>query len=170
MSSERNFSYFLLTQINALTFDLIWSLTSSVQYVNDERWKITGINLFIWSNYQATAKQLSALKILQIQATLRTEAWPYLLIREKCYLIVLFILVKIVLMCMSKDSFESKGRSRCFWESALLAGILSKNILGWIFLVVFLLKMTSWACFVGTSFSQGDMPLLSRTHFAQVSY
>ena len=50
---------------------------------------------------------------------------------------------------MSKDNFESKWRPKCFWESALLTGILLKNILGWIFLVVFVVKMTSWACFVG---------------------
>ena len=51
---------------------------------------------------------------------------------------------------MSKDNFESKCRPKYFWESALLTGMLLKNILGWIFLVVFLLKMTSWACFVGS--------------------
>ena len=64
--------------------------------------------------------------------------------------IVLFTLVKIVLIWKSKDNFESKCRSKCFWELALLTGILLKNILGWMFLVVILLKMTSWACFVGS--------------------
>ena len=64
--------------------------------------------------------------------------------------IVLFFLVKIVLIWMSKYNFESKYRPKCFWESALRTGMLLKNILGWIFLVVFLLKMTSWACFVGS--------------------
>ena len=51
---------------------------------------------------------------------------------------------------MSKDNFESKCRPKCFWESALLTGILRKNILRWIFLVVFLLNITSWACFIGS--------------------
>ena len=64
--------------------------------------------------------------------------------------IVLFTLVKIVLIWMSKDNFGSKCRPKCFWESALLTGMLLKNVLGWIFLVAFLLKMTSWACFVGS--------------------
>ena len=64
--------------------------------------------------------------------------------------IVLFTLVKIVLIWMSNVNFESKCRPKCFWKSALLTGMLLKNILGWIFLVVFLLKMTSWACFVGS--------------------
>ena len=48
-------------------------------------------------------------------------------------------LVKIVFMQMSKDNFKSKWRSKWFWES----GILLTNILGLIFLVDFLLKMTS---------------------------
>ena len=64
--------------------------------------------------------------------------------------IVLSTLVKIVLKWMSKNNFELKYRPKCFWESALLTGILLKQILGWIFLVVFLLKMTSWACFAGS--------------------
>ena len=51
---------------------------------------------------------------------------------------------------MSKDNFESKCRRKCFWESNLLTGNLLKNVLGWIFPIVFLLKMTSWACFVGS--------------------
>ena len=65
--------------------------------------------------------------------------------------VVLFILVKIVLIWISKNNFESsKYRPRCFWEPALLIGILLENILGWIILVVFLLKMTFWACFFGS--------------------
>ena len=63
--------------------------------------------------------------------------------------IVLFTSVKIILIWMSKDNFESKCIPKCFWESALLTGMLLKNILGWIFLALFLLQMTSWACFVG---------------------
>ena len=63
--------------------------------------------------------------------------------------IVLFTLIKTVLIWMSKDNFEFKCRSKCFWESALLTGIILKSILGWIFLVVPLLKVTSWACYVG---------------------
>ena len=62
--------------------------------------------------------------------------------------IVLFTLVKIASILMSNDNFESKFRPRCFWESALLTRILLKIILGWIFLVVFLLKTISWSCFV----------------------
>ena len=50
---------------------------------------------------------------------------------------------------MLKYNFESTSRPKCFWESASLTRIFLKNILGWIFLVVFLLKTTSWACFVG---------------------
>ena len=64
--------------------------------------------------------------------------------------VVLSTLVKIVLIWISKINFESKCRPRCFWESALTTGMLLKNILGWIFLLVFLLKVTSWACFVGS--------------------
>ena len=41
-------------------------------------------------------------------------------------------------------------QAQIFLESALLTRMLLKNISGWIFLVVFLLKMTSWACFVGS--------------------
>ena len=66
--------------------------------------------------------------------------------------IFLFTLGKIAFIWMSKDSFESKCRPRWFSESTLLTGILLKNILGWILLVVFVLKMTSWACFVGSGF------------------
>ena len=62
--------------------------------------------------------------------------------------IVQFTLVKTVLIWMSKDNFESKCSPKYFWESASLTGMLLKNILGWTFLVVFLVKMTSWACFV----------------------
>ena len=51
---------------------------------------------------------------------------------------------------MSKDTLKSKCRPKCFWESALLTWILLKNILGWMFLVIFLLKITSWAFFVGS--------------------
>ena len=44
---------------------------------------------------------------------------------------------------MSTDNyFESKCRPKCFWESALLTEMLLKNILGWVFLVVFQLKIT----------------------------
>ena len=64
--------------------------------------------------------------------------------------IVLFTLVKILLIWKTKDNFQSKWRPKCFWESALLTGMVLKNNLGWIFLVVFLLKMTSWVCFVGS--------------------
>ena len=32
--------------------------------------------LFIWSKYWATIKQIWALEILKIQATLRAGAWP----------------------------------------------------------------------------------------------
>ena len=64
--------------------------------------------------------------------------------------IVPLTLVKIVLIWMSKDNFEFKCRPKCFWELALLSGILFKNIRGWIFLVGFLLKVTSCACFVGS--------------------
>ena len=64
--------------------------------------------------------------------------------------IALFTLVKIDLIWMLKDNFGSKCRPECFWGSALLTGILLKNILGWISLVEFLLKMTSYACFVGS--------------------
>ena len=59
-------------------------------------------------------------------------------------------LVKIILTWMSRGTFESKYSPRCFWESAMLTGILLKNTLGWVFLVVFLLKMTSSAFFVGS--------------------
>ena len=52
--------------------------------------------------------------------------------------IVLFTLGKTV-----KDNSESKWKTKSFWESASLTGVLSKNILGWIFLVAFLIKMTS---------------------------
>ena len=65
-------------------------------------------------------------------------------------LIVIFTLVKIVLIWMSKDNFESKCRPKCFWGSALLTGMLLKNILGLIFIVVFLRRITSWACIVGS--------------------
>ena len=68
--------------------------------------------------------------------------------------IALLILVKIVLTWMSKDSFEIKCSPNLFWESALLTGISLKTILGWIAFAVFLLKMTSWVCFV--------LPLLKR--------
>ena len=64
--------------------------------------------------------------------------------------IVLFTLVKTVLIWMLKDNFKSKCRSKCFWESTLLTGIFSKNILRWTFLAVFLLKMTSSTCFLGS--------------------
>ena len=64
--------------------------------------------------------------------------------------VVLFSLVKIVLIWISKDNFKSKCRPKCFCESALLTGMFLKNILGWILVVVFLLKITSWACFVGS--------------------
>ena len=63
--------------------------------------------------------------------------------------IVLFTIVMVVLIWMSKDNFEYKCRPKCFWESALLNRMLLKNVLGWIFLVAFLLKKPSWACFVG---------------------
>ena len=43
--------------------------------------------------------------------------------------IVLFTLVKIVLLWMLKENFESKCRPRHFWESALLTGLLLRNIL-----------------------------------------
>ena len=43
---------------------------------------------------------------------------------------------------------EPKCRPKCFWESALLNRILLKIILGWIFSVAFLLKITFWDCFV----------------------
>ena len=51
---------------------------------------------------------------------------------------------------MSKDNFQSKCTSRCFLKPALLNRILMKIILEQIFLVVFLLKMTSSAYFVGS--------------------
>ena len=51
---------------------------------------------------------------------------------------------------MSRDTFKSKCRPNLFGESALLTQILLKNILGWMFLVIFLLKITSWAFFVGS--------------------
>ena len=80
--------------------------------------------------------------------------------------IVLSTLVKIVLKWMSKNNFELKYRPKCFWESALLTGILLKQILGWIFLVVFLLKMTSWACFVGS----GLKPILHWKAYLFISF
>ena len=40
--------------------------------------------------------------------------------------IVLFTLVKIILIWMSKDIFEYKCRPKYFWESALLTGVLLK--------------------------------------------
>ena len=64
--------------------------------------------------------------------------------------IVLFTLAEIVLIWMSKNNSESKCKPKCFWESALLTGMLLKNVLRWIFLLVFLLKMTSWSCLVGS--------------------
>ena len=55
-----------------------------------------------------------------------------------------------MLIWMSKNNFESKCRPKCFWKSTLLTGMLLKNIFESIFLVVFLLKMTSSTCFVGS--------------------
>lgn len=65
--------------------------------------------------------------------------------------IVKFTLLQIALMWMSKDNFESKCRPTCFWGSAIKTGILLKNIWGWIVFVVFLLRITYWTCFVGSS-------------------
>ena len=66
--------------------------------------------------------------------------------------IVLSTLVNIPLIWRSKDNSESEYSYRCSWESTLLTGILLNNILGWSFFVVFLLKMTSCACFIGSEF------------------
>ena len=55
-----------------------------------------------------------------------------------------------ILIRMSKYDFEFKYRPRYFWELALLKRILLKNIFGWTFVVVFLLKMTFWGCVIGS--------------------
>ena len=76
-----------------------------------------------------------------IKNSLGNTCWNFL---DKS--IVLFTLGKVVLIRMLKDNFESKCRLKMFenwlkWSE--LTEVLSKNILRLIFLVVFLLKMTS---------------------------
>ena len=64
--------------------------------------------------------------------------------------VVLFVLVKMVLISLSKDRLKSKCRPRWFWKSALRTEILLQNISGWIFLEDFLLKMTTLIWSVGS--------------------
>ena len=64
--------------------------------------------------------------------------------------IVLFILFCTFSTCKLKSNLVSNSIPRCFWVDDDLTKISLEYNGGWSILLIFLLKITSWACFLGS--------------------
>ena len=64
--------------------------------------------------------------------------------------IILFTLFCTFLRCKLKSNLVSNIIPRCFWVDDDLTKFPLKYNGGWSILLIFLLKITSWACFLGS--------------------
>ena len=64
--------------------------------------------------------------------------------------IVLFTLLYTFFRCRLKSNLVSNAIPRCFWVDDDLTKFSLKYNEGWSILLILLLKITSWACFLGS--------------------
>ena len=64
--------------------------------------------------------------------------------------IVLFTLLCTIVRCKLKSNLVSNTIPRCFWEEDDLNKFWLKSNGGWLILLIFLQRITSWACLLGS--------------------